>query len=68
MPSIVARTTVCVALLATPMLALAQGSILPQQRDAAGNVMEPLGQVLMPMRRGRWGSFEIKVFQELIRV
>lgn len=47
MPPVLARTTVCVALLATPMLALAQGSILPQQRDAAGNVMEPLGQVLI---------------------
>ena len=47
MPPVLARTTVCVALLATPMLALTQGSILPQQRDAAGNVMEPLGQVLI---------------------
>jgi len=30
MPPIVARTTVCAALLATPALVLAQGSILPQ--------------------------------------
>ncbi len=42
MPIIVARTTMGVALLATPLLALAQSAILPQQRDAAGNVMEPL--------------------------
>ncbi len=33
-------------LLASPVLAMAQGSILPQQRDAAGNVMEPLGQAV----------------------
>lgn len=46
MPIAVARTALCAALLATPLLALAQASILPQQRDAAGNVMEPLGQVL----------------------
>ncbi|WMJ69564.1 hypothetical protein [Stenotrophomonas sp. 24(2023)] len=35
-----------VALLALPLLASAQPSVLPQQRDAAGNVVEPLGQVL----------------------
>ncbi|HEL3816362.1 TPA: hypothetical protein UMY79_003270 [Stenotrophomonas maltophilia] len=46
MPITVARSVLCTAWLATPLLALAQGSILPQQRDAAGNVMEPLGQVL----------------------
>jgi len=46
MPTIVARATLCAALLATPLLVLAQSAILPQQRDAAGNVMEPLGQVL----------------------
>ncbi|MGF6416577.1 hypothetical protein ABH900_000038 [Stenotrophomonas sp. AN71] len=47
-----ARATLCAALLATPMLAAAQGSILPQQRDAAGNVMEPLGQVLEQSGQG----------------
>ncbi|WP_200848062.1 hypothetical protein, partial [Rhizobium sp. 18055] len=46
MPTLVARATLCAALLATPLLVLAQSAILPQQRDAAGNVMEPLGQVL----------------------
>ncbi|WP_171957400.1 hypothetical protein [Stenotrophomonas maltophilia] len=46
MPSIPVRAALCAALLATPLLVLAQSSILPQQRDAAGNVMEPLGQVL----------------------
>ena len=30
MPSIVVRTTTCAALLAAPILVLAQGSILPQ--------------------------------------
>jgi len=39
-------------LLSMPVLASAQGSILPQQRDAAGNVMEPLGQVLLPGEDG----------------
>ncbi|WP_313138943.1 hypothetical protein [Stenotrophomonas sp.] len=39
-------------LLASPALALARGSILPQQRDAAGNVMGPLGQVLRVDERG----------------
>ena len=58
MPPVLARTTVCVALLATPMLALAQGSILPQQRDAAGNVMEPLGQVLIAHETGPAGLYD----------
>lgn len=39
MPIAVARTFLCVVLLATPLLALAHNAILPQQRDAAGNVM-----------------------------
>ncbi|MBK0028423.1 hypothetical protein IAE57_19875 [Stenotrophomonas sp. S48] len=46
------RTALAALLLASPVLALAQGSILPQQRDAAGNVMEPLGQVLRVDERG----------------
>ena len=57
MPPIIARTTVCAALLATPALVLAQGSILSQQRDAAGNVMEPLGQVLMAHEKGPAGMY-----------
>ena len=52
MPTAAARATLCVVLLASPVLALAQGSILPQQRDAAGNVMEPLGQVLEQSGQG----------------
>ena len=58
MPSIVVRTTTCAALLAAPILVLAQGSILPQQRDAAGNVMEPLGQVLITREAGPAGLYE----------
>lgn len=58
MPPIVVRTTVCAALLAAPILVLAQGSILPQQRDAAGNVMEPLGQVLITREAGPAGLYE----------
>ncbi|PJL59079.1 hypothetical protein [Stenotrophomonas maltophilia] len=58
MPLIVARTILCAALLATPVLALAQGSILPQQRDAAGNVMEPLGQVLIANEEGPAGLYD----------
>lgn len=53
MPLAVIRTAVCAALLAAPALVLAQPSILPQQRDAAGNVMEPLGQVLLPDEDGQ---------------
>ena len=53
MPSIPVRAALCAALLATPLLVLAQSSILPQQRDAAGNVMEPLGQVLEQGGQGR---------------
>ncbi|WP_414610050.1 hypothetical protein [Stenotrophomonas geniculata] len=58
MPTIVVRTIVCVALLATPVLVLAQDSILPQQRDAAGNVMEPLGQVLIASETGPSGLYD----------
>ncbi|MEW6384044.1 MAG: hypothetical protein AB1514_08760, partial [Pseudomonadota bacterium] len=58
MPIIVARTTMGVALLATPLLALAQSAILPQQRDAAGNVMEPLGQVLIASETGPSGLYD----------
>ncbi|HEL4246377.1 TPA: hypothetical protein UM790_003960, partial [Stenotrophomonas maltophilia] len=58
MPTIVARATLCATLLATPALALAQGSILPQQRDAAGNVMEPLGQVLVADETGPAGLYD----------
>ncbi|UXA55118.1 hypothetical protein M0D46_08455 [Xanthomonas prunicola] len=43
------------ALLALPPLALAHadGSILPQQRDNTGNVMEPLGQVRRADEQGQ---------------
>lgn len=58
MPTIVVRTIVCVALLAPPVLVLAQGSILPQQRDAAGNVIEPLGQVLIASETGPSGLYD----------
>ncbi len=58
MPIIVARTTMGVALLATPLLALAQSAILPQQRDTAGNVMEPLGQVLIAGETGPSGLYD----------
>lgn len=58
MPTIVVRTIVCVALLAPPVLVLAQGSVLPQQRDAAGNVMEPLGQVLIASETGPSGLYD----------
>lgn len=58
MPTIVVRTIVCVALLAPPVLVLAQDSILPQQRDAAGNVMEPLGQVLIASETGPSGLYD----------
>lgn len=58
MPIIVARTIMCVALLAPPLLALAQSAILPQQRDAAGNVMEPLGQVLIASETGPSGLYD----------
>lgn len=58
MPIIVARTTMGVALLATPLLALAQSAILPQQRDTAGNVMEPLGQVLIASETGPSGLYD----------
>lgn len=57
MPTIVIRATLSAALLATPLLALAQASILPQQRDAAGNVMEPLGQVLRTSETGASGMY-----------
>lgn len=58
MHSVIARATMCAALLATPPLVLAQSSILPQQRDAAGNVMEPLGQVLIAAETGPAGLYE----------
>ena len=58
MPTAAARATLCTALLATPLLALAQGAILPQQRDAAGNVMEPLGQVLIASETGPSGLYD----------
>ncbi|WP_022972793.1 hypothetical protein [Xanthomonas maliensis] len=41
------------ALLGLPTLARADGSILPQQRDNTGNVMEPLGQVLRADAQGQ---------------
>ncbi|KRG50775.1 hypothetical protein [Stenotrophomonas beteli] len=58
MPPVLPRATVCAALLASPLLALAQSSILPQQRDAAGNVMEPLGQVLITQETGPAGLYD----------
>ena len=58
MPTVLARATLCTALLATPLLALAQSAILPQQRDAAGNVMEPLGQVLIASETGPSGLYD----------
>lgn len=58
MPIAVARTFLCVVLLATPLLALAHNAILPQQRDAAGNVMEPLGHVLITPEAGPAGLYE----------
>lgn len=58
MPTAAARATLCTALLATPLLALAQSAILPQQRDAAGNVMEPLGQVLIAGETGPSGLYD----------
>lgn len=58
MPSIPVRAALCAALLATPLLVLAQSSILPQQRDAAGNVMEPLGQVLIASETGPSGLYD----------
>ena len=41
-----------------PLLALAQSAILPQQRDTAGNVMEPLGQVLIASETGPSGLYD----------
>ncbi len=58
MPSIPVRAALCAALLATPLLVLAQSSILPQQRDAAGTVMEPLGQVLIASETGPSGLYD----------
>ncbi|PZS93944.1 hypothetical protein [Stenotrophomonas maltophilia] len=58
MPTAAARATLCTALLATPLLALAQGAILQHQRDAAGNVMEPLGQVLIASETGPSGLYD----------
>ena len=58
MPTAAARATLCVVLLAVPALALAQASILPQQRDAAGNVMEPLGQLLVADETGPMGLYD----------
>lgn len=58
MPITVARTFLCAAWLATPLLGLAQNTILPQQRDAAGNVMEPLGQVLIADETGPAGLYD----------
>ncbi|QHE21528.1 hypothetical protein GS396_11785 [Stenotrophomonas maltophilia] len=58
MPTATALATLYVALLATPVLVLAQDSILPQQRDAAGNVMEPLGQVLIASETGPSGLYD----------
>lgn len=58
MPTAAVRATLCTALLATPLLALAQSAILPQQRDAAGNVMEPLGQVLIASETGPSGLYD----------
>ncbi|KOE99911.1 hypothetical protein [Stenotrophomonas geniculata] len=58
MPTAAARATLCTALLAIPLLALAQSAILPQQRDAAGNVMEPLGQVLIASETGPSGLYD----------
>ncbi|MBH1637628.1 hypothetical protein I5U65_21325 [Stenotrophomonas maltophilia] len=58
MPTAAARATLCTALLAIPLLALAQSAILPQQRDAAGNVMEPLGQVLIAGETGPSGLYD----------
>ncbi len=58
MPTAAVCATLCTALLATPLLALAQSAILPQQRDAAGNVMEPLGQVLIASETGPSGLYD----------
>ncbi|WP_401744095.1 hypothetical protein [Stenotrophomonas geniculata] len=58
MPTATALATLFAALLATPVLVLAQDSILPQQRDAAGNVMEPLGQVLIASETGPSGLYD----------
>ncbi|GAB2315095.1 hypothetical protein [Stenotrophomonas geniculata] len=58
MPTATARATLYAALLAPPVLVLAQGSVLPQQRDAAGNVMEPLGQVLIASETGPSGLYD----------
>ena len=58
MPTAAARATLCTALLAIPLLALAQSAILPQQRDAAGNVIEPLGQVLIASETGPSGLYD----------
>ncbi|HDS1533814.1 hypothetical protein ACVMVB_18665 [Stenotrophomonas maltophilia] len=58
MPTAGARAILCVVVLATPLLALAQSAILPQQRDAAGNVMEPLGQVLIASETGPSGLYD----------
>ncbi len=58
MPTAAARANLCTALLAIPLLALAQSAILPQQRDAAGNVMEPLGQVLIASETGPSGLYD----------
>ena len=53
MHTTISRAAWLALLLSTPALASAQASILPQQRDAAGNVMEPLGQVLLPGEDGQ---------------
>jgi len=58
MPTAAVCATLCTALLAIPLLALAQSAILPQQRDAAGNVMEPLGQVLIASETGPSGLYD----------
>ncbi|WP_414493280.1 hypothetical protein [Stenotrophomonas maltophilia] len=58
MPTAAARASLSAALLATPLLVLAQGSILPQQHDAVGNVMEPLGQVLIASETGPSGLYD----------
>lgn len=52
MHTTMSHAALAAVLLATPALALAQGAILPQQRDGAGNVLEPLGQVLRVDERG----------------
>lgn len=57
MQNTITPATLGALLLAMPWWALAQASVLPQQRDAAGNVMEPLGQVLRKDENGQQRLF-----------